>query len=193
MHDFSHREYFHLICHFVSFSRKTSNEPKASQQSHLMDLLDISLGATSISNAAPNSDPWSIPAPKDASSHRAGIVDPWQSTSNGGAIAKQPMPSVDSWLPRTHSPSVASGSSNEGWLQNNGASNGNLVGNIGAGAVVNDPWLSKGQKQATVPDPWLNNTSNPVSDAWQPASQANKVTSASAVSDPWAPVSASIG
>lgn len=160
-----------------------------------MDLLDISLGATSISNAAPNGDPWSIPAPHEA---RPGIVDPWQSsTSNGGAIAKQPMPSagghVEGWLPRTHSPSVASGSSNEGWLQNNGASNGNLVGNIGGAGIPNDPWLSKGHKQASVPDPWLNNTSNSVSDAWQPASQAIKTTAASAVSDPWAPASAQIG
>lgn len=162
-----------------------------------MDLLDISLGATSISNAAPNSDPWSIPAPNDPLS-RPGIVDPWQSTSNGGAIAKQPMPSSGGhveagWIPRTHSPSVASGSSNEGWLHNNGATNGNLVGNVGGGAVANDPWLSKGLKQATVPDPWLNSTSNSVSDAWQPASQANKPTAASAVSDPWAPTSAQIG
>lgn len=155
-----------------------------------MDLLDISLGATSISNAAPNSDPWSIPAPSEVSS-RPGIVDPWQLTSNGGAIAKQPMPSVDGWHPRTHSP--ASGSSNEGWLQNNGASNGNLVGNMGAVTLANDPWLSKGQKPTSVPDPWLNNTSNLVGDAWQPASQVNKTAPASAVSDPWAPVSAHIG
>lgn len=172
---------------------KTSNDPKAGpQQSHLMDLLDISLGATSISNSAPNSDPWSIPAPGDPLS-RPGIVDPWQSTSNGGAIAKQPMPSTgghgDGWLPRTHSPSVASGTSNDGWLHNNGATNGNLVGNIGGGGGINDPWLSKG-KQAAVPDPWLNNTSNSVSDAWQPTSQASKTITASAVNYPFAPVSA---
>lgn len=147
-----------------------------------MDLLDISLGATSISNATQNSDPWSIPAPHDASS-RSTHVDPWQSTSNGGAIAKQPMPSagghVDGWLPRTHSPSVASGSSNEGWLQNNGVSNGNLVGNI---AAASDPWLTKAPKQAVVPDPWLNNATHSVSDAWQPTSQANEKHTASAVS-----------
>lgn len=165
-----------------------------------MDLLDISLGATSISNAAPNSDPWSIPAPSDTLS-RPGIVDPWQSTNNGGAIAKHAMPSAgghgDGWLPRTHSPSVPSGPSNDGWLHNNGATNGNLVGNIGgggaAGATIDDPWLSKGLKQTTVPDPWLNNTSNSVSDAWQPNSQANKTIAASAVSDPFAPGSAQIG
>lgn len=149
-----------------------------------MDLLDISLNATSISN----SDPWSIPAPGEAPARTA---DPWQATSNGGAIAKQP---IDSWLPRAHSPSVAPGASNEGWLQNNGASNGNLVGNIGAGAAASDPWLAKGQRPAAVPDPWLNNaTPNLANDAWQPASQANKATAASAVSDPWAPASAPNG
>lgn len=88
---------------------------------------------------------------------------------------------VEGWLPRTHSPSVASGSSTEGWLHNNGASNGNLVGSNG---VPIDPWLSKGQKQAPVIDPWLNDKSNPVSDAWQPASQANKTPAASEFSDP---------
>lgn len=31
------------------------------QQSHLMDLLDISLGAASISSPPSNSDPWGMP------------------------------------------------------------------------------------------------------------------------------------
>lgn len=47
----------HLLC------RKQDYPPKlhGPQQSHLMDLLDISLGATSISGPSQASDPWGMP------------------------------------------------------------------------------------------------------------------------------------
>lgn len=161
-----------------------------------MDLLDISLGAASISNADSNNDPWSISSPHNESAH-AGVAGAWPSATNGGAIAKQPMPPIggnaDSWLPSAHSSSGVSDSSNDAWMQKSGASNGNLVGNVAEGAAAIDPWLSKGIKQAVVPDPWLNNIPNSDNDAWRPASQTNNPGGASGVGDPWAPVGAQIG
>lgn len=85
---------------------------------------------------------------------------------------------VESWIARTHSPSVASGSSNEGWLQNNAAvanGNGNLTTNP---SQPIDPWLSK-QHKPEQPDPWLNKAPE-TNDAWQQ--------SKGGVVDPWAPV-----
>ena len=52
----------------VLYSHRTdSGEPvtsKPQQSSHLMDLLDISLGATSISNPPPGADAWGMPRPQ---------------------------------------------------------------------------------------------------------------------------------
>lgn len=54
-----------LILDFDFVCRKngvpgTESRPQK-HQSHLMDLLDISLGATSISSPPQNSDPWGMP------------------------------------------------------------------------------------------------------------------------------------
>lgn len=90
---------------------------------------------------------------------------------------------VENWIGRTHSPSIASGSSQEGWLQNN-AANGNLASNAAPG--VNDPWLSKAPPKPEQPDPWLGKTAE-TNDAWQSAN------SKAAIVDPWAPASSNIG
>lgn len=188
-----------------------------------MDLLDISLGATSISGPSQSSsDPWGMPVADSSKNHVSSMelskfrskncstrnrivsvinngynyqapdpwgrnsspaTDPWQ--SNTGAISRQPVSSlaagnagatsnVENWIARNHSPSIASGSSNEGWLQNNAAANGNLASNA---VQSSDPWLTTDK-----PDPWLNKAPEP-NDSWQ--------TSASkpAVVDPWAPTS----
>lgn len=156
--------------------------------SHLMDLLDISMGAASISGAPP--DPWGMPSgPAPTHTISPPPADPWKPTSNGGAISKQPSASagsnVEEWLSRTQSPSVASGSSNEsGWLQNNGASNGNVSG------APTDPWLNKPAPLPTGNDPWRKGGSpQPAPDAWQPAAGKG----APGLADPWAPAGAQFG
>lgn len=173
-----------------------------------MDLLDISLGAASISSPTTNNDPWGVSSPPEPP--RPKVIDPWARTASPTVDPWQPTASnqnrptlsaatgnnsnVDGWLPRTQSPSVASGSSNEGWLQNNGSTPTN-----GNGAVT-DPWLSKGQpqpQQQPKPDPWLN-SSTPVSDAWQPVAANNPNSSAgsngtAAVVDPWTPKANNMG
>lgn len=40
---------------------KSQQQHQQPQQSHLMDLLDISLGAASISGPSQSSDPWGLP------------------------------------------------------------------------------------------------------------------------------------
>lgn len=200
------------------------------QQSHLMDLLDISLGATSISGPSQSSsDPWGMPVADSSKNHVSLITrtlgqfvkkninrfqnkmiinngitlltqapDPWGRSSpsatdpwhsNTGAISRQPVSSlaagnagatsnVENWIARNHSPSIASGSSNEGWLQNNAAANGNLASNA---AQPSDPWL-------TQPDPWLSKAPEP-NESWQTPTPTSKP----AVVDPWAPSNSNIG
>lgn len=169
-----------------------------------MDLLDISLGAASISSPTSNNDPWRSSSPAELA--RPKVIDPWGRTASPIVDPWQPSASnqtrptttgnnsnADGWLPRTQSPSVASGSSNEGWLQNNGSTptNGNAVG-------TNDPWLAKGQpQQQPKSDPWLN-SSTPVNDAWQPVGANNSNTIAGSngtatSTDPWTPKSNNMG
>lgn len=90
-------------------------------------------------------------------------------------------------MARTHSPSIASGSSNEGWLQNNvAAANGN--GNPATNSSQQgDPWLSKPPQKPELPDPWLNKAPE-TNDAWQQPSASK-----TGVVDPWAPINNSIG
>lgn len=162
--------------------RKIEDKPK---QSHLMDLLDISMGATSLSSptgAAGGGDPWGTPGhlanPRTDpwSGAASPPVDPWQ------ASARPPVSvgaSADSWISqRNHSPSITSGSSNEGWLQNNSTPTSALNGNVTN--PVSDPWLTKGPTPTV--DPWLGGSkpeNKPLSDdPWH-----SKAPSA----DPWAP------
>uniref|UniRef100_A0A182VJS3 ENTH domain-containing protein n=1 Tax=Anopheles merus TaxID=30066 RepID=A0A182VJS3_ANOME len=212
---------------------KKDGDPPAGS-SALVDLLDISFGAASISSpsqqplAGPSGtsgtiDPWGMPVaggsrptttdPWSRTSSPPAVVDPWLNTASalptaGPSTSKPPLLGADTWQPRTQSPSVTSGSSVEGWLQNGagagaaaaagpmmmngaGASNGNL-----------DPWYSKTNAVpigATAPpmgvasgDPWqANKRSTPVptaaaaaasGDPWQANTSAVKL-------DPWAPVS----
>lgn len=88
---------------------------------------------------------------------------------------------VENWISRTHSPSVASGSSNEGWLQNN-AANGNLATNA---APLSDPWLSKPKTEQ--PDPWLSKAPE-TNDTWQQPAGSKP-----GVVDPWAPAAGNMG
>uniref|UniRef100_A0A182NI05 ENTH domain-containing protein n=1 Tax=Anopheles dirus TaxID=7168 RepID=A0A182NI05_9DIPT len=212
---------------------KKDSDPKQESSSALVDLLDISFGAASISGpgqqplAGPSGaagaagggsiDPWGMPVaggsrpttsdPWSRTSSPPAVVDPWLNTASalppaGPSTSKPPLLGADTWQPRTQSPSVTSGSSVEGWLQN-GASGGAPMMTNGAGATNGnlDPWYSKTNAVpigATAPplaapgDPWqANKRSTPVptaagttggGDPWQANASGAKL-------DPWAPVS----
>ena len=129
------------------------------------------------------SDPWSgTTSPQ---------IDPWQPSKHlAGAVGVTP----ETWMSqRTQSPSVGSGSSNEGWLQNNTTPTGGMLnGNnpmpdtwLGGKSNANghsglnqmntgppppttaDPWLGKGAilTEKTI-DPWLSKAPN--ADPWAP-------------------------
>uniref|UniRef100_A0A182QGI2 ENTH domain-containing protein n=1 Tax=Anopheles farauti TaxID=69004 RepID=A0A182QGI2_9DIPT len=208
---------------------KKETDPKQESSSALVDLLDISFGAASISGpgqqplAGPSGsgsiDPWGMPVaggsrptttdPWSRTSSPPAVVDPWLNTASalppaGPSTSKPPLLGGDAWTqPRTQSPSVTSGSSVEGWLQN-GAGGGGGAGvpmmTNGAGATNGnlDPWYSKTNAVpigASAPppvasgDPWqANKRSTPVpagaagGDPWQAGATGAKL-------DPWAPVS----
>ncbi|KAH8317569.1 hypothetical protein KR074_000297 [Drosophila pseudoananassae] len=180
-------------------------------QSHLMDLLDISLGATSISSpplgaagGAPAGviDPWATSAPRAPSQ----LSDPWSGTSSpqvdpwhpsaaprtilsaGVPMNTAPTPN-DGWGVRTQSPSVASGSSTEGWLQTNGNANQNGRGPTPAGAPGEGiGWLTKTNAAGALGAAPVNNGTNNGSasgDPWLAEPAAGGAT-AIAPADPWA-------
>ncbi|XP_067613316.1 epsin-1 isoform X3 [Eurosta solidaginis] len=203
---------------------KPTGRKDEQQQSHLLDLLDISLGATSISSpplgaTGGNGDPWGTPARAASqlsdpwSGTSSPQIDPWQpAASMRTATASAPLGAVggigsnggDTWgLTRTQTPSVASGSSTEGWLHSNGGGgatatlNGNSIGEGAIGGV--DPWLSKSGPIVAVggsigvgggavdkvelADPWLTDSIKqvniaPLAAIAQPSAQP---------ADPWAP------
>ncbi|XP_032598931.1 epsin-1 isoform X4 [Drosophila grimshawi] len=188
--------------------RPVAAPKKEEQQSHLLDLLDISLGATSISSpplgaagGAPIVDPWAAPTARSGSQ----LSDPWpvqpwrpdtvaaprtiMSTGVPLSSAAAPAQVGDAWCMRTQSPSVASGSSNEGWLQTNG--NASQNGRMPAPAPL-DPWLTKstanaGLVAAAPPSHGANNaSSNGVSaDPWLAEPQPAAAPPATPA-DPWA-------
>ncbi|KRG05753.1 uncharacterized protein Dmoj_GI12871, isoform B [Drosophila mojavensis] len=202
---------------FKDSSGRPISAPKKEeqQQSHLLDLLDISLGATSISSpplgaaggAAAVVDPWAAPPNRAASqlsdpwsgAAASPHVDPWHPAaaprtimSAGvplGAGAQAPPQALggpgDAWGLRTQSPSVASGSSNEGWLQTNG--NANQNGRIAAPAPA-DAWLTKTAVSpglAAAP-PTTHAASNGGSaDPWLSESQPAAAAAPAASADPW--------
>lgn len=163
------------------FKQQDVKPGSSSQQSHLLDLLDINLGATG-GNSAPEgwgvgppsqhrpkqtSDPWTSSPPSD----------PWQPLP-GGTPIKVPTPftaAENTWLPQPQSPSIINtNASVEGWLQNSVSStNGNTI-------LPSDPWLISKPSQPTQAnskgDPWL--ASKPVADPWLPATTSN-------VMNPW--------
>lgn len=199
-------------------SRDSNGRPNAAprkeeQQSHLLDLLDISLGATSISSpplgAAVGAavDPWA--AANQRSDPWAGNsqpqADPWQTSAAaappprtimsagvplGAVVPAQSMGAPnDAWGLRAHSPSVASGSSNEGWLQTNGNANQNgRVSAAGAAAPV-DAWLTKTTAApafaapAAAPRVATNGSS---ADPWLAEAQPVAAPAAATSADPWA-------
>ncbi|XP_035914064.1 epsin-1 isoform X2 [Anopheles stephensi] len=210
---------------------KKDHDPKAPQEgsSALVDLLDISFGAASISSpsqqplAGPSGagapiDPWGMPVaggsrpttsdPWSRTSSPPAVVDPWLNTASAlptadPSTSKPPLLGADAWQPRTQSPSVTSGSSVEGWLQNGagaGAAGGSTMMN-GAGATNGnlDPWYSKtnavplgvtAPPQATAADPWqANKRSTPVPTAGAAGGDPWQSTASAAKLDPWAPVS----
>ncbi|KAJ6634439.1 Epsin-2, partial [Pseudolycoriella hygida] len=161
------------------FKKGSESERPKPQQSHLMDLLDISLGAATISS--PPSDPWGMPsnnrpqANADPWSNSASSpVDPWADQTSKPA----PVSNVEGWLSRNQ----ASASSTDAWLQNGAtpttATNGNTT------VLSADPWLSK-PAPATI-DPWLSK-SQPLGDPWQFNSNTNIIEQKPAAIDPWAP------
>lgn len=212
----------HLIhvTYFVSVrdhnGRPIAAPKKEEPQSHLLDLLDISLGATSISSpplgaagGAPAAivDPWATPgarAPSQLSDPWSGTsspqVDPWHPNAAPRTImgAGVPMSSAppggatgDAWGARNQSPSVASGSSNEGWLQTNGNANQNGRGATPAGAPV-DAWISKSSAgpalaAAPVNHHAANNGGSPA-DPWlaEPSAAAGSGGAGAGPADPWA-------
>ena len=212
-----------------------AGQKEEQQQSHLLDLLEINLGATSISSpplgaigGINNTDPWG------ASSRAASqLSDPWSGTSSPPIDPWHPtqanrvnnMPNMalgavggnvnntDAWTMRTQSPSLASGSSTEGWLATNGAvaAAGNVaLMNGNGGGLASDPWLSGGAGaaaaatgsikpalasaplvQATNIDPWISDSQKPVANVAPPAredpwaAKTLATQSASAIDDPW--------
>lgn len=83
--------------------------------------------------------------------------DPWQ--NGAGAISKSSNP-LDGWMPRTHSPSIASVTTSD---------------------TSTDPWLTKSNQKPDQTDPWLNKPISAASSdsAWQQTSAKP--------SDPWTP------
>ncbi|XP_055608133.1 epsin-1 isoform X2 [Uranotaenia lowii] len=172
-------------------------------ESSLVDLLDISFGAASITSPSQqpgpstSADPWGLPV---AGGLRPQTNDPWSRTSSPPASdpwlnsasalpppsSKPPMVGggqLDAWAPvRTQSPSVTSGSSVEGWLQN--GTGGGANGLAGTNGNV-DPWMNKAAAAAPLQDAWQPKRTTPVptADPWQ---------SNTAKHDPWAPVSGGI-
>ncbi|CAD7083371.1 unnamed protein product [Hermetia illucens] len=172
---------------------RRQNEKKneeQSKQSHLMDLLDISLGATSLNSptegAAGVSDPWgtpshTMPARSDPwSGATSPPVDPWQ-------VPPRPPVSIgataDSWLPqRTQSPGLASNTMNDAWRQNNSTPTSALNGNL-SNPIPTDPWLGKGVSTPPT-DPWLSGKPAQKTEIIEDPWLAKSNTSVNA--DPWA-------
>ncbi|XP_037934027.1 epsin-1 isoform X4 [Teleopsis dalmanni] len=189
------------------FKDQTVKPIKEEPQSHLLDLLDISLGAASISSpplvgaGIASSDPWGTPARAASqlsdpwSGTSSPPIDPWQpagmrsNTAPLGAVGGGNVMGMngDAWALRTQSPSVASGSSTEGWLHSNGAGLNGNANVLGATAMPTESWISKTTVAtvAAVPpnpssDPWLSDGVRPGAAA--PASAKNLT-----LADPWAP------
>lgn len=163
-------------------------------ESHLVDLLDISFGASGISSPPHNSDPWGMPSNPPQPQPRSNDIwsskpaDPWlppppsSSTASASAFGLSEA-SGTSAAARTISPSANSSSSIEGWLHNvppmAGAvpvlpakPNNDLEGAWGLKPATVDPWNSKPQTQ-TVPDPWNSKSleKNEPLDPWAPVAK----------------------
>ncbi|XP_062136932.1 epsin-2 isoform X3 [Drosophila sulfurigaster albostrigata] len=188
---------------------------KEEPQSHLLDLLDISLGATSISSPplgaagggpAAVVDPWAAPPARAASQlsdpwagNAAAQVDPWHANAapprtimSTGVPLGAAAPPGDAWGLRAQSPSVASGSSNEGWLQTNGNASQNGAARAASASVPVDAWLTKstaGVGLAAAPAPQRVASNGSSADPWlteTPLAAAPIAAAAAQPADPWA-------
>lgn len=156
-------------------------------ESALVDLLDISFGAASVSSPPQSSDPWGMPSVPPQPQPRSNDIwsskpaDPWlppppssnHAAAFGLAEASGPIPAH-----RTISPSANSTSSIEGWLQN--------VPMAGAVPVLPakpnsdmdgawsmpkpaEPWMNKPQTQQVPSDPWNSKSAEKTPlDPWAP-------------------------
>lgn len=164
-------------------SRKKDDDKKKKNESHLMDLLDISFGATSISNAPSTQlvgdDAWGASAlgatgmtaaptqqqPNPWSSRPTAspaLADPWVPSLNKPATSASPALKMDAWNTRTHSLSITSNSSVENWE----AGAGGLRTTTNGNASAIDAW-SATTKPA---DPW---SPNKPADPWSPPPTAD--------------------
>lgn len=161
-------------------------------ESALVDLLDISFGASSISSPPQSSDPWGMPSVPPQPQARSNDLwsskpaDPWlpppPSSSNHAAAFGLAEASGPAPIPaaRTISPSANSTSSIEGWLQNVPAMAGavpvlpakpnNDMDGAWSMPKPADPWINKPQTQQVPSDPW------------------NSKSAEKAPLDPWAPI-----
>ncbi|KAH8270213.1 hypothetical protein KR018_005954 [Drosophila ironensis] len=183
---------------------------KEEPRSHLQDLLELSL---SISNppqgaagGAPAAvgDPWTTTAPWAPSQ----LPDPWSGTSSpqldpwhpsaaprtimGAGVPMSSAPAAsDAWAVHPHSPSMASGASNEGWLQTNGNASQNGRGTTPAGPT-GEPWLAKTSAAGALALVPVNNGANNGTgsdDPWVAEAAAGATGGAAAAiapADPWA-------
>lgn len=157
-------------------------------ESHLVDLLDISFGAASVSSPS-SSDPWGMPSVPPQPQPRSNDIwsskpaDPWLPPPPSSSHSAAPTYSEamgPALAARTISPSANSSSSIEGWLHNAppmaGAvpvlpakPNNDLDGAWSMKPVNADPWNSKPQTHQ-VPDPWNSKSleRNEPLDPWAP-------------------------
>lgn len=177
----------------LSQSEQDFKKQDKKPESHLVDLLDISFGASSISSPPQSSDPWGLPSVPPQPQPRSNDIwsskpaDPWlppppSSLNHSASAFPMSEASAPSAAARTISPSANSSSSIEGWLQNvppmAGAvpvlpakpMNNDMDGAWSMKPVNVDPWNSKSQPQQ-VPDPWNS-----------------KILEKAEPLDPWAPI-----
>lgn len=180
----------------ISQSEQELSVPAKPKEMHLLDLLDINLGATSYPNppmpegwgTSPprsrqlNQDPWSRTSSPDSG--------PWSGNNISGAQPKQKLV-ADEWSSRTESPASMQSSAVEGWLHNNTLPVSN--GNQSHSSQPADPWLTKPiqQQQAPPLDPWLGKPPN--ADPWQTGNMnsntnQNLIIGNNPPADPWAPI-----
>lgn len=180
----------------ISQSEQELSVPAKPKEMHLLDLLDINLGATSYPNP-PMPEGWGTSPPRSRQLNQ----DPWSRTSSpdsgpwsgniSGAPPKQKLV-ADEWSSRTESPASMQSSAVEGWLHNNSLPVSN--GNQSHTSQPADPWLTKPilqQQQAPPLDPWLGKPPN--ADPWQTGNMnsntnQNLIIGNNPPADPWAPI-----
>lgn len=173
------------------------------QQSHLLDLLDINLGAMSVSGpsqgagavggAGAGVDSWNIPSTNNAVANdpwgrtTSPPVDPWAPARSSSSAA-----AVDPWLGATggsnSGPPAAvmngrsNGSASDPWLGNNGA--GSMAEHKNTnGSLLNQLNNNNGLGGAGGLDPWATTTSSNTNN-----NNMGLAAAAAVASDPWGPV-----